>query len=390
MKDRKIFLMNNISDYGLREFRDGYSFTNDFEQAQGVLVRSQKMHDTEFPPCLRVIARAGVGLNNVPIDRCSENGIVVMNTPGANANAVKELVLAGLMLASRDIVGGIEWVKANAADENIAARTEKEKKAFAGNEVIGKKIGVIGLGAIGIQVANMCAYLGMEVYGYDPYISVNSAWRLKREVKHAESMDELFDNCDYFTVHVPAVDSSRDLLNKISFAKMKDGVKILNFSREFVVNDDDIAEALESGKVAKYVTDFPGTKTVKMKNTIVTPHIGASTEEAEDNCAKLAVEELQDYLDNGNIMHSANFPDVNVGVCKTDARLAFLHRNIPNMLGQLTAIVGEAGCNIANMQNASKGQYAYTIMDFESKLSAELIDKFKNVEGMLRVRVVKN
>ena len=390
MKDRKIYLMNNISDFGLREFRDGYSFTKDFNEAQGVLVRSQKMHDTEFPECLRVIARAGVGLNNIPIDRCAENGIVVMNTPGANANAVKELVLAALMLASRDIVGGIEWVKANAADETIAARTEKEKKAFAGNEVIGKKLGVIGLGAIGIIVANMCSSLGMEVYGFDPFISVNSAWRLNKEVHHAESMDELLEKCDYFTVHVPAADSSRDLLNKVSFAKMKDGVKILNFAREFVVNEDDITEALESGKVAKYVCDFPTPKTVKMKNTIVIPHLGASTEEAEDNCAKLAVEELQDYLDNGNILHSANFPDVNAGVCKTAARLAFLHRNVPNMLGQLTAIIGEAGCNIGNMQNASKGKYAYTIMDFDTKLDAEVIDKFKHVEGMLRVRVVKS
>lgn len=389
MKDRKIFLMNNISDYGLREFRDGYSFTNDFSQAQGVLVRSQKMHDTEFPPCLRVIARAGVGLNNIPLDRCAENGIVVMNTPGANANAVKELVLAGLLLASRDIAGGIEWVRANADDPTIAQRTEKEKKAFAGNEILHKTIGVIGLGAIGILVANTCISLGMEVYGYDPFISVNSAWRLNRHIHHAESMDELFENCDYITVHVPAVDSSRDLLNKISFAKMKDGVRILNFSREFVVNDDDIAEALESGKVARYVTDFPGVKTVRMKNTVVTPHLGASTEEAEDNCAKLAVEELQDYLDNGNILHSANFPDVNAGVCRTASRLAFLHRNVPNMLGQLTAIIGAAGYNIENMQNASRDKYAYTIMDFGSKLSHEDVEKLKNIDGMLRVRIVK-
>ncbi len=229
----------------------------------------------------------------------------------------------------------------------------------------------------------------MEVYGYDPFISVNSAWRLNKEIHHAESPDELFENCDYFTVHVPATDSSRDLLNKVSFAKMKDGVRILNFAREFVVNEDDIAEALESGKVARYVCDFPGTKTVKMKNTVVIPHLGASTEEAEDNCAKLAVEELQDYLDNGNILHSANFPDVNAGVCKTAARLAFLHRNVPNMLGQLTAIVGEAGCNIENMQNASKGQYAYTIMDFGSKPDAEIVSRLKQVEGMLRVRIVK-
>ena len=389
MKNRKIFLLNNISDFGLREFREGYTITNDFNEAHGALVRSQKMHDMEFPPSLRVIARAGVGLNNVPIERCTEQGIVVMNTPGANANAVKELVLAGLMLASRDLVGGIEWVRANASDPDIAARTEKEKKAFAGNEVIGKKIGVIGLGAIGILVANMCASLGMEVYGYDPYISVNAAWRLKREIRHAESMDELLEICDYITVHVPAVDASRDLLNALTFARMKDGVKILNFSREFVVNDDAIGAALESGKVAKYVTDFPGIKTVKMKNTVVLPHLGASTEEAEDNCAKMAVESLQNYLDNGNITHSANFPDIDAGVCKSFSRLAFLHRNTPNMLGQLTAIMGEDGLNIANMQNASREKAAYTILDIESRISDEALDRIKHIDGMLRVRVVQ-
>lgn len=389
MKNRKIFLLNNISDYGLREFRDGYTITHDFNQAHGALVRSQKMHDMEFPQSLRAIARAGVGLNNIPIDRCTEQGIVVMNTPGANANAVKEMVLTGLMLASRDIIGGIEWVRANADDPDIAARTEKEKKAFAGNEVIGKKIGVIGLGAIGIIVANMCVSLGMEVYGYDPYISVNAAWRLKREIRHAETMEELAEVCDFITVHVPAVDASRDLLNKLTFARMKDGVKILNFSREFVVNDEDIAAALESGKVAKYVTDFPGIRTVKMKNTIVTPHLGASTEEAEDNCAKLAVEELQDYLDNGNISHSANFPDINAGKCKSESRIACLHRNVPNMLGQLTAIMGEDQCNIANMQNASRDKYAYTLIDIDSRISDEALEKIRSISGMLRVRIVK-
>ncbi|MDO4962124.1 MAG: 3-phosphoglycerate dehydrogenase family protein [Eubacteriales bacterium] len=389
MKDRKIYLLNNISDYGLREFRDGYTITQKFDEAHGALVRSQKMHDMEFPKSLRAIARAGVGLNNVPIDRCTEQGIVVMNTPGANANAVKELVLAGLMLASRDIVGGIEWVKANADDPNIAARAEKEKKAFAGNEVIGKKIGVIGLGAIGIIVANMCASLGMEVWGYDPYISVNAAWRLKREIRHAENPEQLYEICDFITVHVPAVDSSRNLIDKIAISKMKDGVKILNFSREFVVNDDDIMDALESGKVAKYVTDFAGPKTVKMKNTIITPHLGASTEEAEDNCAKLAVEELQDYLDNGNIRNSANFPDMQMGICKSETRIACLHTNIPNMLGQFGVVLGVDKYNIINMQNASRGKYAYTLMDLDKRLSDDALAKLKAIDGMLRVRIVK-
>ena len=389
MKNRKILLLNNISDHGLREFRDGYSTTDKMEEAHGALVRSAEMKDMKFAPSLRAIARAGVGVNNIPLDRCAEEGIVVLNTPGANANAVKEMVLAGLMLASRDIVGGIEWVKANANDEDIAKDAEKAKKAFSGHEVIGKKIGVIGLGAIGVVVANMCAYLGMEVYGYDPYISVGSAWRLKREVKLEEYIDDLFEKCDYITVHVPATESSRDMLNKLSFAKMKDGVRILNFSRGFVVNEDDITEALRSGKVAKYVTDFPTPKSVIMPNTVVTPHLGASTEESEDNCAKMAVEQLQDYLDNGNIRHSVNYPDIDAGICKVESRIACLHKNTPGMLGKLTAIMGDANINIANMQNASRDKYAYTLMDIDTRITDAALNRIRAIEGMLRVRIVK-
>ena len=389
MKDRKISLLNNISDYGLRDFRDGYSTTKDFHEAHGALVHSCDMQDMEFPPQLRAIARAGVGVNNIPLDRCAEAGIVVMNTPGANANGVKELVVAALMLASRDIVGGIEWVKEHADDPNIAADVEKAKKAFAGNEIIGKCIGVIGLGAIGVLVANICAYLGMTVYGYDPYISVGSAWRLKREIRHIESLDELFEKCDYITVHVPAIPSSKDMLNALTFAKMKDGVKILNFSRDFVVNEDDIAAALESGKVSKYVTDFATPKSVRMKNTVVIPHLGASTEEAEDNCALMAVRQLQNYLDNGNIKNSVNYPDIDAGKCRTESRIACLHKNVPNMLGQLTNIMGEANINIANLQNASRNKYAYTLMDIETRISDEALDEIRAIPGMLRVRIVK-
>ena len=389
MKDRKISLLNNISDYGLRDFRDGYSTTKDFHEAHGALVRSCDMKDMEFPPQLRAIARAGVGVNNIPLDRCAEAGIVVMNTPGANANGVKELVVAALMLASRDIVGGIEWVKEHADDPNIAADVEKAKKAFAGNEIIGKSIGVIGLGAIGVLVANICAYLGMTVYGYDPYISVVSAWRLKREIRHIESLDELFEKCDYITVHVPAIPSSKDMLNALTFAKMKDGVKILNFSRDFVVNEDDIAAALESGKVSKYVTDFATPKSVRMKNTVVIPHLGASTEEAEDNCALMAVRQLQNYLDNGNIKNSVNYPDIDAGKCRTESRIACLHKNVPNMLGQLTNIMGEANINIANLQNASRDKYAYTLMDIETRISDEALEEIRAIPGMLRVRIVK-
>lgn len=389
MKSRKIYLLNNISDFGLKDFRDGYSITQDFQEAHGALVRSAELKDMEFPPALRAIARAGVGVNNIPLDKCAEHGIVVMNTPGANANGVKELVVAALMLASRDIVGGIEWVKEHADDPNIAASAEKAKKAFAGNEIIGKTIGIIGLGAIGVQVANICAYLGMTVYGYDPYISVVSAWRLKREIKHCESLEELFEKSDYITVHVPATASSRDMLNGLTFAKMKDGVKILNFSRDFVVNEDDMAAALESGKVAKYVTDFATPKSVRMKNAVVIPHLGASTEEAEDNCALMAVRQIQNYLDNGNIKNSCNYPDIDAGVCRTESRIACLHKNVPNMLGQLTKIMGDAQINIANMQNSSRDKYAYTLMDIETRISDDALEQIRAIPGMLRVRIVK-
>ena len=389
MKSRKIYLLNNIRDFGLKDFRDGYSITQDFQEAHGALVRSAELKDMEFPPALRAIARAGVGVNNIPLDKCAEHGIVVMNTPGANANGVKELVVAALMLASRDIVGGIEWVKEHADDPNIAASAEKAKKAFAGNEIIGKTIGIIGLGAIGVQVANICAYLGMTVYGYDPYISVGSAWRLKREIKHSESLEELFEKSDYITVHVPATASSRDMLNGLTFAKMKDGVKILNFSRDFVVNEDDMAAALESGKVAKYVTDFATPKSVRMKNAVVIPHLGASTEEAEDNCALMAVRQIQNYLDNGNIKNSCNYPDIDAGVCRTESRIACLHKNVPNMLGQLTKIMGDAQINIANMQNSSRDKYAYTLMDIETRISDDALEQIRAIPGMLRVRIVK-
>lgn len=389
MKSRKIYLLNNISDFGLKDFRDGYSITQDFQEAHGALVRSAELKDMEFPPALRAIARAGVGVNNIPLDKCAEHGIVVMNTPGANANGVKELVVAALMLASRDIVGGIEWVKEHADDPNIAASAEKAKKAFAGNEIIGKTIGIIGLGAIGVQVANICAYLGMTVYGYDPYISVGSAWRLKREIKHSESLEELFEKSDYITVHVPATASSRDMLNGLTFAKMKDGVRILNFSRDFVVNEDDMAAALESGKVAKYVTDFATPKSVRMKNAVVIPHLGASTEEAEDNCALMAVRQIQNYLDNGNIKNSCNYPDIDAGVCRTESRIACLHKNVPNMLGQLTKIMGDAQINIANMQNSSRDKYAYTLMDIETRISDDALEQIRAIPGMLRVRIVK-
>lgn len=389
MKDRKIFCLNQISPVGTKLFRAGYTLTDKLEDAQGVLVRSADMKETAFPKSLRAIARAGAGVNNIPLERCAEAGIVVFNTPGANANAVKELVLAGLLLASRDIVGGIEWVKANSEDASLAKDVEKAKKAFAGHEILGKKLGVIGLGAIGVLVANMASALGMEVYGYDPYISVGAAWNLNRDVHHAPDVNELYENCDYITIHVPATDSTKGLIGKDAFAKMKDGVKLLNFSRDVLVEETALSKALQTGKAARYVTDFPNPAVVHLPNTIVLPHLGASTEESENNCAVMAVKELQDYLDNGNICHSVNYPDCDAGACKTASRLALLHRNIPNMLGQITAIMGEEGINIANLTNKSRDKFAYTLVDIENRITDEALNRICGIQGMLRVRIVK-
>lgn len=404
MKDRNILILDNISKKGLDSFREGYSIYKEGDTSymdegkeekgdiHGILLRSHDMHHFEFPDSLRAIARAGVGLNNIPIDLCSEKGIVVMSTPGANANAVKEMVLAAMLLSSRDIVGGINWVRAHSSGPdiaNIARAAEKAKKAFAGEELMGKTLGVIGLGAIGVIVANLATSFGMEVLGYDPYILVRSAWRLNRSVRHEADLDELFSRSDFITVHVPATDSMRNLLNKDSFKKMKDGVKIINFSRDFVVNESDIKESLESGKVAAYFTDFATPMSVNMPNTIVTPHLGASTKEAEENCALMAVRELEDYLDNGNISHSANFPDVNAGTPRTESRIGLLHRNVPGMLGALTAIMGESNINIANLQNASRDKYAYTLIDIESRISDKALLSLRAIDGMLRVRIVK-
>ena len=315
MKDRKIFCLNNISATGTSHFREGYTITDSIEEAAGILVRSADMLDMTFPAGLRAIARAGAGVNNIPLDRCAEEGIVVFNTPGANANSVKELVLAGLMLAARDIVGGAIWVKENSDQPDIKKAAEKAKKAFAGHEIQGKTLGVIGLGAIGVLVANAALDLGMEVYGYDPYLSVHSAWNLSSKVHYAANLDDLFRQSDFLTIHVPYMDSTKGMINAEGISKMKDGVAFLNFARDALVDEEAMAQALESGKVRIYVTDFPNASSVKMKNALVLPHIGASTEEAEDNCAIMAVKELQDYLDNGNIIHSVNYPDLNAGIC---------------------------------------------------------------------------
>ena len=365
------------------------SIYNAMAEADAVLVRSASLLELELPEGLLAVGRAGAGVNNIPLDECAKKGIVVFNTPGANANGVKELVLAGLFLASRDIAGGLAWCKENAADPQIAKTTEKSKKAFAGCEIKGKKLGVIGLGAIGAEVANAATHLGMDVYGYDPYISVNAAWRLSRNVKHITNVDTIFQECDYITVHVPLMESTKGMINKEKLDMMKDGVVVLNFARDTLVNDDDMAEALASGKVARYVSDFPNPKAANMDRVILTPHLGASTKESEDNCAVMAVKELTDYLENGNIRNSVNFPACDMGVCQAESRIAVLHMNIPNMIGQITGILAAQGVNITDMTNKSRDKYAYTLLDLEHKPEAATIEKLKAIEGVLRVRKVK-
>lgn len=386
---KTIHCINNISKCGTDLFTDEYIMTDSFDQAEGVLVRSGSMHDLEMPKSLLAIARAGAGVNNIPLDSCAEKGIVVFNTPGANANGVKELVLAGLFLASRDVVGGIQWCQTIKDDPNIAKTVEKGKKDFAGCEIKGKKLGVIGLGAIGAEVANAAAALGMEVYGYDPFISVNAAWMLSRDVKHITSADSIYEECDYITLHVPLMDATKGMINEETIGKMKDGVVVLNFARDLLVNDDAMAAALESGKVSRYVTDFPNPKSVNMKGAIAIPHLGASTEESEDNCAKMAVKELMDYLENGNIRNSVNFPACDMGVCRMASRVAVFHKNIPNMIGQVTGTLAAAGVNISDMTNKSKDKFAYTLLDLENTVDDSVIEKLSSIDGVCRVRVVK-
>lgn len=386
---KTIHCLNAISKYGLGFLTEDYKLTEDIQEAEGILVRSASLHETEFSDALLAIARAGAGVNNIPLEDCAKKGIVVFNTPGANANGVKELVLAGMLLASRDIIGGIAWCQDNKEDANISKTVEKSKKAFAGGEIKGKKLGVIGLGAIGAEVANAAASLGMEVYGFDPYISVNAAWMLSRDVKHITSVDTIYEECDFITIHVPLLDGTRGMINAETIGKMKDGVVVLNFARDLLVNDDDMAAALESGKVRKYVTDFPNPKAVNMKNVIVIPHLGASTEESEDNCAKMAVMEIMDYLENGNIRNSVNYPACDMGLCKTASRVAVMHLNVPNMIGQVTGMMASCGINISDMTNKSREKYAYTMMDLDKQPDEETIQKLSGIDGILRVRVIQ-
>ena len=386
---RKIHCLNAIANVGTDIFDENYKLTDNIEEADAIMVRSAAMGDMDFSENLLAIARAGAGVNNIPLERCADAGIVVFNTPGANANGVKELVICGMLLAARDVVGGIEWTRSIKDSDTIAKDVEKGKKNFAGGEIKGKKLGVIGLGAIGAEVANAAASLGLEVLGYDPFISVNAAWRLSRKIKPITDINEIFRECDYITLHVPLTDDNKGMIGKNSIPQMKDGVVILNFARDLLVDDDEMEKALESGKVARYVTDFPNTKSAKMEKAIVIPHLGASTQESEDNCAVMAANELVDYLENGNIKNSVNFPSCDMGVCQVEGRVALLHQNIPNMIGQITSAFAKNGYNISDLTNKSKGSKAYTLIDIENKASESLINELNSIEGILKVRVIK-
>ncbi len=385
----KIHCLNPIADVGLKNFSDQYEVVADVKEADGILVRSASMQEMELPDNLLAVARAGAGVNNIPLDRCAEKGVVVFNTPGANANGVKELVIAGMLLAARDVVGGIDWVRENSDNEDIAKDAEKTKKKFAGSEIMGKKLGVIGLGAIGVRVANAAIGLGMEVYGYDPYMSVNAAWSLSRSVIHVMNVDDIYAQCDYITIHVPLLDSTKGMINAVAIAKMKEGVVLLNFARDLLANQKDVIEGLQSGKIARYVTDFPTPLIAGQDGCIVIPHLGASTSESEDNCAVMAVQELMDYLENGNIRNSVNYPACDMGVCDKAGRVAIFHRNIANMITQFTAEFGAKGINISDMTNKSKGEVAYTMLDVESAPTAEIREALEKIKGVFRVRIVK-
>lgn len=385
----KVNCLNKISKAGMKLFSDKYEIVDDFAQADAALVRSAAMHDMELSDSLLAIARAGAGTNNIPLDKCAAKGVVVFNTPGANANGVKELVLAGLFMASRDLAGGMKWVEDNKTDENIGKTMEKAKSAFAGKEIKGKKLGVIGLGAIGVLVADAAVALGMEVYGCDPFLSVEHALNLSGEVKLVKTRDEIFEQCDYITVHVPLLDDTKGMINSLTVEKMKDGVVILNFARDLLVNDDAILSGIASGKIARYVTDFPTAKLAGQPKVVAFPHLGASTEESEDNCAAMAVRELMDYIENGNIKNSVNYPACDMGVCTSAGRVAVCHKNVPAIISKITSVMGDESINIEEMANKSRGDYAYSMLDISESASETVVDKLASIEGVIKVRVIK-
>ena len=385
----KFACLNSISPIGLKNFTNRYEQVSELSDANGILVRSASMHDMEFSDNLYAIARAGAGVNNIPLQKCAEKGIVVFNTPGANANGVKELVFAGMLLASRDIVEGVNWVRANKAKEDIAKTAEKEKKKFAGTELQGKKLGIIGLGAIGVRVANAAVSLGMDVYGYDPYVSVDSAWHLSRKITHVLNVDDIYKSCDFITIHVPLLDSTKHMIGKEAISKMKKGVILVNMARDQLVDEEAVVASIEAGKIRRYVSDFPNSTVAGKKGCITTPHLGASTAESEINCAKMAVDQLRDYLENGNIRNSVNYPNCEMGVCTSGGRVCIFHKNQPSMITQFTQILGAHGVNIAGMANKSKKEVAYTLIDFDDPSDKELVNKLAAVKDVYRVRVIK-
>ena len=385
----KYHCLNPIAQVGLNFLSENYEKVENVQDAEAVLVRSASMHDMELGENVVAVARAGAGVNNIPLQKFADEGIVVFNTPGANANGVKELVIAGMLYAARDVVGGIEWCLANKDDQNIAKTAEKEKKHFAGTELSGKKLGVIGLGAIGVLVANAATHMGMEVYGYDPYISVNAAWSLSHNVKHISTVEEIYKGCDFITIHVPLMEATKKMINADAIGMMKSNAIVLNFARDLLVDEEAMVTALAEGKIRRYVSDFPNSTTVGAKGCIVTPHLGASTAESEDNCAIMAVREIRDYLENGNIVNSVNFPNCNMGGCTTVGRIGILHKNVKGMIGQYTSVLGEADINVSDMTNKGKGDYAYAILDLDSPISEEVIAKLQEIEGVIRVRKVK-
>lgn len=395
---KNIQLLNKIAKCGTDVFDENYAVAEDIQNPDAIMVRSAVMHDMEFGDNLKAIARAGAGVNNIPLDKCAEEGIVVFNTPGANANGVKEAAICGMLLACRDIVGGINWVQTAKNDANIAKLVEKEKSKFAGTEIKGKTLGVIGLGAIGGPLANAAIHLGMEVLGCDPYISVEAAWNLSHAVRKVNTREDIFKNSDIISIHVPLIDnpdpsvSTKYMINKDTIAQMKDGVIILNFARDALVNDDDIEAALKSGKVRRYVTDFPNARTAGMEGVIAIPHLGASTEESEDNCAIMAAKQLREYLENGNIVNSVNFPNVSMPH-SGDIRVCVLHKNIPNIIAQISSVLSAEGINIENMANRSKKDYAYSIFEIIGKESDEdmkkIADKISGIDGIIKVNVIR-
>ena len=384
----RIKCLNAISKVGTDSFLENYALTDDLGEADGILVRSADMKEMELPESVLAVARAGAGVNNIPLEKFASKGIVVFNTPGANANSVKELVLCAMIAASRNMIAGAQWVRDNADDAAIAKDQEKAKKQFVGCEIKGKKLGVIGLGAVGAEGANAANELGMTVYGYDPYLSVNGAWRLSREIRHSTSLKELCSTCDYISLHVPLTDNNHGMIGKEEIDSMKEGVIFLNFARDQLVDEEAMAAALESGRVRAYLSDFANPVSTHMKNATVTPHLGASTEEAEENCAVMAVKEIMDYIDNGNIRNSVNYPACDMGTCRSVERIALLHKNVPNMIGQITGLLAARNINIANMMNVSRGEYAYTLLDLESHVDEKAFTALRMIEGMIRVRAV--